>query len=144
MKSKRLSRDGEATTYALIFDTGDEVISTLERFARGHDLAGSHFSAIGAFSDAVVGWFDWETKQYRKIPIAEQVEVLTLAGDISLKDGRPKVHAHVVLGRSDASTRGGHLMEAHVRPTLEVILTESPEHLRRKMDERAGIALISV
>ena len=82
-------------------------------------------------------------KEYEKIPIEEQVEVLSLVGDIASKgDGEPQVHAHVVLGRSDGMTRGGHLLEAYVRPTLEVVLVESPEHLRREWDEEVGLALI--
>ena len=89
-----------------------------------------------------LGYFDWESKQYKKIPVSEQVEVLSLIGDVALKDGEPKVHAHVVLGRSDGSTRGGHLLDAHVRPTLEVILVESPVHLRKQVDEESGLALI--
>ncbi len=67
-----------------------------------------------------------------------------LAGDVALQDGRPKVHAHAVLGRSDGSTRGGHLHEAHVRPTLEVVLTELPAHLQRTMHDESGLALIDL
>ena len=99
-------------------------------------------TAIGAFRDATLGYFDWEAKEYLKIPVNEQVEVLSLIGDVALKDGEPKVHAHVVVGRSDGSTRGGHLIEAHVRPTLEVIVTESPVHLHKQVDEESGLALI--
>ena len=63
-------------------------------------------------------------------------------GDVAQQDGEPKVHAHVVLGRSDGSTRGGHLLEAHVRPTLEVMLVESPAHLNKQHDPESGLALI--
>lgn len=144
MHSKLLHDEHGQRTYALIFDEGDEVMSTLQRFANENDLAGSHFTAIGAFSDVTLAYFDWQKKDYKKMAFAEQVEVLVLSGDIAQKDGKPKVHAHVVVGRADASTRGGHLVEAHVRPTLELILTESPTHLRRTMDERSGLALIHV
>jgi predicted DNA-binding protein with PD1-like motif len=142
MRSKLIHEHGGQKTYALIFDTGDEVMAGLLDFARQNKLGGSHFTAIGAFSDVTLSYFDWEAKAYQKIPVREQVEVLSLVGDIALKDGEPKVHAHVVLGRRDASTLGGHLVEAHVRPTLEVILVESPEHLRKVHDEETGLALI--
>ena len=102
----------------------------------------ARFTAIGAFAEATLGYFDWQSKEYRKIPIREQVEVLSLVGDIALEDGEPKLHAHVVLGRSDGTTRGGHLLEAHVRPTLEVMLVESPEHLHKEHDRESGLALI--
>jgi predicted DNA-binding protein with PD1-like motif len=76
------------------------------------------------------------------IAVGEQVEVLSLVGDIALDGDEPKVHAHAVLGRRDGSTVGGHLLEAHVRPTLEVVLVESPAYLRRLHDAASGIALI--
>jgi predicted DNA-binding protein with PD1-like motif len=142
MKTKLLQESPEKT-YAVIFSTGDEVRSGLLAFAKKHHLGGSHFTAIGAFSDAALGYFDWERKMYHTIPIREQVEVLSFMGDIALKEnGEPEVHAHVVVGKADGTTRGGHLLEAHVRPTLEVIVVESPVHLRRKFDPESQLALI--
>ena len=70
----------------------------------------------------------------------EQVEVLSLIGDIAAG----KVHAHVVLGKRSGAACGGHLLAARVRPTLEVILTESPGHLQRKHDPATGLSLIKV
>ena len=131
-------------TFAVIFDSGDEVTHGLLAFAKEQDLKASQFTAIGAFNDLVVGYFDWATKKYNPIPIREQVEVLMLAGDVSLKDSEPQVHAHVVVGKADGTAHGGHLIEAHVRPTLEVVLIESPSYLEREMDKATGIALIRV
>ena len=144
MRAKLLQGQGEKT-YALIFATGDEVKAGLLAFARENGLAGSHLTAIGAFSDVTLGYFDWQRKEYRKIPVREQVEVLSLVGDIARKEnGEPEVHAHVVVGKADGTAWGGHLMEAHVRPTLEVILVESPGHLQRQYDPETGLALIRV
>lgn len=131
-------------TFALIFDKDDEVITGLTAFAQERSLTACHFTAIGAFSDLTVGFFHWGKKDYQKIPINEQVEVLSLVGDIVLKDGQPTVHAHVVVGKADGTAHGGHLMEAHVRPTLEVILVESPNFLQRTMDPESGLALIDI
>jgi predicted DNA-binding protein with PD1-like motif len=88
------------------------------------------------------GYFDRERKDYKKIPIKEQVEVLALTGNIALSDGQPKAHAHLVVGKSDGTAHGGHLLEAHVWPTLEVIVVESPRYLRRKFDRATGLTLI--
>lgn len=143
MRSKVLNDDGERT-FALIFETGEEVMAPLQRFAEEHALSASSFAAIGAFSDVVLGYFDWKRKDYERIPIREQVEVLALIGDIALEGAKPKVHAHVVLGTRDGSARGGHLLEAHVRPTLEVILTESPSYLKRERDPASGLSLIRI
>lgn len=143
MDSKLIEVDGEKT-YVLIFQTGDEVMSGLLDFARKNGLRGARFTAIGAFSTVMLGYFEWDKKDYKRIPVAAQVEVLSLIGDIGVKDGEPQVHAHVVAGRSDGSAVGGHLIAGHVRPTLEVMLTESPAPLVREMDPASGIALIKL
>lgn len=128
--------------FAVIFETGDDPVAGLTRFAAEQAIGASGFTAIGAFSEALLGYFDWDKKDYERIPVREQVEVLALVGDIALQDGKPKLHAHVVLGRRDGSACGGHLLSARVRPTLEVIVTELPAHLRREYDPRSGLALI--
>src|SRR5947208_381657 len=114
----------------------------LTAFAKAQKLGAAHFTAIGAFSDVTLGYFDRAKRDYKKIPLHEQVEVLSLLGDIALDKGEPKVHAHVVVGRADGEARGGHLLEAHVWPTLEVVLVESPRHLRKRHDHETGLALI--
>jgi hypothetical protein len=143
MKSK-LINDGPQRSFAVVLDTGDEVTSCLLAFAKEQDLSAAEFTGLGAFSDAVLGYFDWQKKDYNRIRIAEQVEVLNLTGNIALADGEPKLHPHVVLGKADGSAHGGHLLEGHVRPTLEVIVTESPVHLRRRSDPETGLALIEL
>jgi predicted DNA-binding protein with PD1-like motif len=143
VRSKLLQRNG-GVTYAVVFDIGDEVMAGLCDFAKEYNLEASDFSALGAFSSAILGFFDIDEKTYRKIPVDEQVEVLSLLGNITLDQGEPKVHAHVVLGLADGTTRGGHLLEAYARPTLELILTESPVQLRRRFNPEAGLALIDL
>jgi uncharacterized protein len=142
MRSQLIHEDHGERTYAIVFDKGDEVASGLLQFARAERLAASQLTAVGAFSEATLGYFDRNRKEYVKIPVGEQVEVLSLIGDIALKGDDRQVHAHVVVGRSDGTTRGGHLLEARVWPTLEVIVTESPRHLRRELDDETGLALI--
>ena len=108
-------------------------------------LKTSALTAIGAFEKAIVGWFDFEMKTYKKIPVDEQCEVLSAIGDVAVgDDGKASLHVHVVLGLSDGTTRGGHLLEGKVRPTLEVVLIDSPTHLRRKKRADIGIALIDL
>jgi predicted DNA-binding protein with PD1-like motif len=143
MRAKLLD-DASERTWALVFDTGDEVVSSLTRFASQHQLAAARFTAIGAFSQATLGYFDREAKAYEKIPLREQVEVLSLIGDVAQDAGEPKVHAHVVVGKRNGTAHGGHLLEAHVRPTLEVMLVESPARLARIFDPRSGLALIEI
>jgi predicted DNA-binding protein with PD1-like motif len=143
MQAKVLNEAPERTI-ALILDRGDEVMSTLQRFAKEHSLTASRVSAIGAFESATLGYFNWDSKEYERISIDEQVEVLSLVGDIALDGDEPKVHAHVVLGLRNGQAMGGHLLEARVRPTLELMLVESPAHLRRVCDPVSGIPLIRI
>jgi hypothetical protein len=141
MKSKLIDESG-ARTWALIFDKGDEPVAGITEFAKREGLKGAHFTAIGAFSEVTLGYFDRGTRSYKKIPLHEQVEVLSLIGDVALDGGEPKVHAHVVVGRADSKARGGHLLDASVWPTLEVVLVESPRHLCKRHDPDTGLALI--
>jgi hypothetical protein len=136
-----LDTTGE-TTYVLVLDKGDEVVGELTAFARAQHLAAAHFTGIGAFSEVTLGYFERDRRDYRKIPLREQVEVLSLIGDVALDGDEPKLHAHVVVGRADGTAHGGHLMDARVWPTLEVVLAESPRHLHRVRDPETGLALI--
>ncbi len=143
MRAKRLNQSIERT-YALIFETGDNPIELLTQFAENEALTASRFTAIGAFSEATLAYFDWETKAYVPIHVQAQVEVLALLGDIAMDGSQPKVHAHVVLGTRDGTARGGHLTAARVRPTLEVMLEEAPRDLRKKYDPASGLMLIDL
>jgi predicted DNA-binding protein with PD1-like motif len=143
MKHKILNEHDERTI-ALVFDAGDEPVQLLTRFAADYNIRSARFSAIGAFSEVVLGYFDIERKEYLRNPIQEQVEVVSLLGDITLAEGKPNVHAHVVVAGRDGLARGGHLLSASVKPTLEVLLIESPRHLARTYRPEFGLALIDV
>jgi predicted DNA-binding protein with PD1-like motif len=122
MQSKRISNDAGRQTFVLVFETGDEAMEGLSGFAQEQGLTAAQFSGIGAFSDVVLGYFDWQKKDYEPIRVDEQVEVVALIGDVALDNDEPAVHAHVVVAGADGGARGGHLLEAHVRPTLEIVL----------------------
>jgi uncharacterized protein len=141
MRAKVLS-PGEPRVIALVFDTGEDPVTALTEFAADHALYAASFTAIGAFSEATLGYYEWDKKEYRRIEVAEQVEVLSLMGDIAFEGDKARLHAHVVLGRRDGSACGGHLLAAKVRPTLEVILTQAPSYLARVHDPESGLALI--
>ena len=143
MKSKLLDPAAEKT-FALVLDTGDEAIACLLAFARENKVTAAHFTAIGGFSRVVLGYFDPEKKDYLPIPVEEQVEAVSLIGDIALEKGQPRIHAHCVIGKRDGSAAAGHLIEGFVRPTLEIVLTDSPSYLRREFNAQAGLALIKL
>ncbi len=143
MESKLLHEQSGQRTFAIVLKTGEEVFSSLTEFARRERISAAQLTAIGALSEVELKYFDWDRKEYQKIPVREQVEVASLVGDVALSpQGEPALHAHVVLGRRDGSALAGHLGSGHVRPTLEVILTESPAHLRKQLDPESGLAVI--
>ena len=143
MRSKLVSKPGETRVWIVVLEMGEEAKAQLLVLAKQEGIENASFVALGAFEKAVIAYFDWQTKKYQNIPVDEQVEVITLVGDIVPDDkGKASLHAHTVLGRSDGSTRGGHLIEGHVRPTLEVTVTELPAHLKRHKHPELGVALI--
>jgi predicted DNA-binding protein with PD1-like motif len=144
MKTQLIHEQHGEQTFVLVFAKGDEVVAGLQQFAEEHRITAAYFTAVGALCDVALGYFERERKDYKRIPLREQVEVLSLVGNIALADGKPKLHAHVVVGKSDGSAHGGHLLEAHVWPTLEVVVVESPQHLRRTYDPDTGLALLNL
>jgi uncharacterized protein len=144
MKTKLLHDEKGLRTFAIVFDKGDEVRQGLLEFANTNRFADAHLTGIGAFSEVTLGFFDPRQKAYKKIAISEQVEVLSFTGNIVQGDGKPKLHAHVVVGKSDGTAHGGHFLEGRVWPTLEMVISEMPVHLRRTQDEESGLALINL
>jgi len=145
MLSKLVSKPGETRVWIAVLEEGEEAKQSLLEIAKKEKIEDASFVALGAFERAVIGYFDWEKKKYLPIPVDEQVEVITLVGDIAEdENGAPSLHAHTVLGLPDGHTRGGHLIEGHVRPTLEITLTETPAHLVRKKKPELGLALIDI
>ena len=142
MKSRLVTR-APANIRVVILDAGEEAFAALTKLANDEKLAAASLTAIGAFERATIGWFDLAAKNYRKIEVNEQCEVLSAIGDVAEgDDGKASLHVHVVLGLSDGTTRGGHFLSGIVRPTLEVVLTEAPVTLRRRKRPDLGIALV--
>jgi uncharacterized protein len=127
-----------------VLDKGDEVREGLLEFANSNRFADAYLTGIGAFSEVTLGFFDPQFRDYKKIPINQQVEVLSFTGNIVQKEGKPRLHAHVVVGKADGTAHGGHLLGARVWPTLEIILSELPVHLRPRDDLETGLALIEL
>lgn len=126
----RLLGEGTERAYQLVFAPGDEALDGLVQFARDERISDSSFTAIGGFEHVTLGFFNEQTRGFDHVPLEdERFEVLSVLGQITWEGDRVAVHAHVVLGRSDGTTRGGHLLRAIVRPIFIVTLTESPQEL---------------
>jgi predicted DNA-binding protein with PD1-like motif len=138
----QLLKAGPEREYAVIFAEGDEAFSGLQEFAEKYQIQSAHFTAIGALNGATLAWFDPLRKMYRKIPISGQAEVVSMIGDIALYQGKPTVHTHMVVGLPDGTTKGGHVLDAHVSPTLEVMVTVDPIAMHKRLDPETDLTLI--
>lgn len=126
----------------LVFDIGDEIVESVRRFAESSRIASAYFTGIGGLERATIAYWNWDTKRYEDIPVDEQVEIMSITGNVTRVPAGLKVHAHVVLGRRDGSTIGGHLKEGSVRPTAELVLTAIPNAIPRERDATTGLDLI--
>jgi predicted DNA-binding protein with PD1-like motif len=142
MQVQLLSGEEQTKEYAVVFGKGDEAVSGLVEFAEKYRITSAHFTAIGALNGATLAWFDPQRKMYKKIPVRGQVEVIGMSGDIALYQGKPVVHTHMIVGTSDGTTRGGHVLDACVSPTLEVIVTVDPIAIQKRFDPEVNLILI--
>ena len=145
MRSRLLTDHHGTRTFVVALETGDRLIESITRFAGQEGLAASEFTAIGAFGSARLAAFDPERKEYVDIPVDEQAELASLNGRITRPEGgagNPHLHVHCVLSRLNGSAIAGHLMEAEVRPTAEVFVTDSPTQLHRRVDPESGLPVI--
>ena len=142
MRVQLLSENHGRKEYAVIFSKGDEAFLGLNEFAEKYRVTSAHFTAIGALRGATLAWFSPERKMYKRIPVEGQLEVASMIGDIALFNGKPVVHTHMVVGLPDGIARAGHVLEAHVWPTLEVMVTVEPNAMRKRLDPETGLSLI--
>src|SRR5438132_8391076 len=142
MQVQLLNLGEQTKQYAVIFYQGDEAFSGLQEFAEKYHVTSAHFTAIGAVNGATLAWFDPQRKMYKKIPIEGQHEVIGMSGDIALFQGKPVVHTHMLVGNSDGTTRGGHVLAAYVSPTLEVMVTVDPVTMQKRFDPDTDLTLI--
>lgn len=142
MKARLLPDVEGSRRFVLVFSTGDSFNDVILRFAEEHAIKSAQLSGIGGFRQVTLAYFDWNTKHYNPIPIHEQVELVALNGNLTQYEDKPRLHAHVVIGKSDGSSWAGHLLDAVVRPTAEIFLYETPVTLRRLMDQESRLPLI--
>jgi|GEM_PF-440504 len=142
MRAHRL-QTAPICTDLLAFGTGDDVIPILERFLRDEGIrAGRVGPGIGAFSSAVLAFFDPDDVRYHEFEIQGPVEVMSLSGNVATLDGEPRLHLHATVSRRDGSCVGGHLVSARVQPTLELFITRYDRALVRKVDSETGLPLL--
>jgi predicted DNA-binding protein with PD1-like motif len=114
-----------ARTFKVTFSQGDDLLSGLTELAVMNHIASAQITGLGGFITATLGWADLAKGAFKQTAIDEKCEVVSLLGNISLRDGKPYVHIHVVVSFPDGSTKGGHLVGAHISPIAEIFVVES-------------------
>ncbi len=113
--------------FRLVFSKGDDVAAGLAEFAKKNHLTDAHFSAIGAFGSAVIGWSDRPMKAFKVVRLNEEMEVAAFNGSITRdQKGDPVVHAHCVVGLlSNGRVYAGHCLHEEVSLTMQLYLTDT-------------------
>ncbi|HEX5420627.1 MAG TPA: DUF296 domain-containing protein [Gammaproteobacteria bacterium] len=109
-----------AHVYQVDFGAGDEILSGLTELAEREHITSAYITGLGGLSTGMLGWGDPSNGAFKKVPIDKKCELVSLVGNISLRNGKPYVHLHGVVAFSDGSTKGGHVLEAHVAPIAEI------------------------
>jgi predicted DNA-binding protein with PD1-like motif len=123
MRVTEFSNSGR--TFKVTMRKGDEALSGLTEFAEKNHLTNSHLTGVGALNHVVLGWYDPDKRAYKKNVIDEEVELVSLTGNVAIENGKPFVHAHCVVAFKDGTTRGGHLLEATVAVELQVFAIDA-------------------
>lgn len=119
----RMQVDERGTTahvFDVYFSAGDEILSGLTDLAIEQRITSGYITGLGGLSTAMLAWGDPAVGAFKKIPIDDKCELVSLVGHISMRDGVPFVHLHAVVGFADGSTKAGHVMEARVAPLAEI------------------------
>src|SRR5512133_2973098 len=138
----RYDRLGDA--WILRLDTDEEIFSTITRFAGELAVDTASVSGIGAVHHLVLGYFDRATRDYVRHAIEEDVEIVSLLGNISLKENKPFPHLHITVSGRDFQVKGGHLFEGKGGATCEVVITPMKGYARREKDDATGLFLLDL
>ena len=130
--------------YQLRLESGEALNASLLDWLAGQDIGYAVMTGLGAVSGATVSYWNGETREYEQHELNEQMEVVSLIGNATMKEGRPFTHIHVTLGRRDLSVVGGHLNDLVVNPNLEIWLRAEDATVDRTLDERSGLFLMDL
>jgi len=126
--------------YLINIDKDEKVVETLTKFCKENGIKNAKLSGIGAVKKTEIGAYDLQNKEYIKREYSEILELLSLEGNVALKDGEPFIHAHVVLSDHKMQTLGGHLFETTVGVAGEFFLTQFDGNAYRELKPDIGLA----
>jgi len=131
-------------TYIVRLDPGDRIIASLEALCDRDRIGTAAFEGIGVVAEAEIGHYDTGSGDFATINIHEPCEIVSLQGNVTTRDGKPFVHAHISLAGREFGVRGGHLREAVVSATAEIVLTRYFEAIGRRKDAATGVEMLDL
>jgi len=119
--------------------TGDLVNESLREIAVKENISNAWINGIGAIDSVEIGYMDVVNKKYQKRNFNDNYELISLIGNITIKDGVPFVHTHITFSDTEYKVFGGHLFDANITATGEIILTVTDSKIDRQFNENVGI-----
>lgn len=140
--SRKLKKHNVKNTYLLRLDKGDDLLKTLTEIVKENEIKLATISGLGAVSEVVFGYYDQKEWEYNFIEKKGQFEILSLNANVSIKDGEPMVHAHIMLADDNGNAFGGHLAEGTkvFASEIEIQELDNPDKVR-KYDQDTGLTL---
>ncbi|MBQ6564230.1 MAG: DNA-binding protein [Clostridia bacterium] len=126
-------------TYVVRLERGEEVMACLKTLCEKEQIRLAQISAIGAADEAEIGLYNVDEQQYHKTSLQEEMEIISILGSVTRKEGEVYLHLHASFGLKDMSVRGGHLNRCRISGTCEMFVRELPGELGRKLDARTGL-----
>ena len=124
------------------YDPGEEVLSSLTTFCSERSIFAGTFSGIGAAKEVVLSYYNLPHKQYQDTTINEDVEIVSLLGNIATMDGKVVVHCHGSFGDSEYTPKAGHVKKLIVSATCEITVQVLQGKLERAYDEKTGLNIL--
>ncbi len=132
------------TKFVIRLEKGDDILPSLRRFAAENRIGAGVFEGIGSLNTVKLGHYDFHTKDYKFEVFSEDLEILSLSGNIATMDEAPLPHAHVTLGKRDFSVIGGHLDKGSLANMVEIGLSSLPGKLVKSRDDAVGLNLLQL
>jgi predicted DNA-binding protein with PD1-like motif len=130
-------------TYVIRIEKDEEVFPTLIAFCEAHAISNAHFSGIGAAKEISCGYYALEEKKYYFTSYMDIVEVVSLTGNVALKEGKPFIHMHGLFTDRENKAFGGHIEKMTSGIVLEVVLEPLSSAVERVLDEETGLFLLN-
>jgi predicted DNA-binding protein with PD1-like motif len=137
MKFLKLNKN----TFLIKIEFKEKIIQSLKDFAQKNNIVSAVFYGIGALRWADIAFYDLENKRYLNKKFEENLEIISMLGNISTMNNSKVIHTHVCLGRNDYSTIAGHFNEGEAI-SCEIVMKKYKTVLEREKDEITGLNLL--